>query len=58
MLCDCEHHTHEPSAMRAASEHDFGTRPATVTIKSPWGGTFHLCQACLDAGHMQGTQFR
>jgi hypothetical protein len=44
--------------MGAATAHDFGAEEAVATIKSPWGGTFHLCKACLDAGHMQGLQFR
>lgn len=56
--CDCEHHTHEPSGVRAPAEHEYGAVEAVATVKSPWGGTFRLCQACLDAGHMHGTQFR
>jgi hypothetical protein len=44
--------------MREATAHEFGAADAVVTIKSPWGGTFHLCQSCFDAGHMQGFQVR
>jgi len=58
MICDCEHHTHEPSGTHAAEAHEFGAAESVATIRSPWGGTFRLCQACLDAGHMQGTQVR
>jgi hypothetical protein len=58
--CDCEHHTHDPSGVgrRAPDAHEFGDAGAVTTVRSPWGGTFRLCQACIDAGHMQGTQFR
>lgn len=56
--CDCEHHTHDPSGQGTPTEHEFGTTPAVATVTSPWGATFRLCQACLDAGHMHGTQFR
>ena len=37
--CDCEHHTHEPSAARPPTEHDFGAAEAVATVKSPWGRT-------------------
>jgi len=58
-ICDCEHHTHDPAGANKATEHDFGAAVPTVsTVKSPWGGTFRICQACVDAGHMQGLQFR
>ena len=43
MICDCEHHTHEPSGTQAAAAHEFGAAESV---------------ACLDAGHMQGTQVR
>ena len=56
--CDCEHNTHDPKGVRQPTEHEFGEGIAVAAIKTPWGGTFHLCQACLDSGHMQGTQFR
>ena len=56
--CDCEHHTHDPAGTGKATEHEFGAAEAVATVKSPWGGTFHLCQPCFDAGHMHGTQFR
>jgi hypothetical protein len=56
--CDCEHHTHDPSGTRKATEHEFGAAEAVVTVKSPWGGTFRLCRVCLEAGHIHGTQFR
>jgi len=58
-ICDCEHHTHDPAGAGKATEHDYGApAPALVTVKSPWGGTFQICQRCHDAGHMQGLQFR
>jgi len=56
--CDCEHHTHDPAGTRTPTAHDYGAATAVATVKSPWGGTFHICQACLDSGHLQGTQFR
>jgi hypothetical protein len=57
-VCDCEHHTHDPSGTGRATEHEFGAAEPVMTIKSPWGGTFRLCRAYVEAGHMQGTQFR
>jgi hypothetical protein len=57
-ICDCEHHAHDPAGRGVATEHDFGAAEAIVTIQWPWGGTFRLCRACLEAGHMHGTQFR
>ena len=57
-VCDCEHHSHDPSGAGKQTAHDFGAREGVATIKSPWGGTFWLCRECLDAGHMQGLQFR
>jgi len=57
-VCDCEHHTHDPTGRGTAAEHEFGAVAAIATIRSPWGATFRVCQVCLDAGHMQGTQFR
>lgn len=56
--CDCEHHTHDPAGTGIATDHEYGAAEGVATVRSPWGGVFHLCQACLDAGHMQGTQFR
>ena len=56
--CDCEHHTHDPAATGTPTEHEFGGATAVATVKSPWGATFRLCRPCIDAGHMQGTQFR
>jgi len=55
---DCEHHTHNPSATRAPTAHDYRGAEATMTLRSHWGGVFDRCQACFDAGHMQGTEFR
>jgi hypothetical protein len=57
-VCDCEHHAHDPAGRGVATEHEFGAAEAVATVQSPWGGTFRLCRACLDAGHMRGTQFR
>ena len=57
-VCDCEHNTHDPAGTREATAHEFAAVEGTVTVKSPWGGTFRLCQWCVDAGHMQGLQFR
>jgi hypothetical protein len=58
-ICDCEHHTHDPADAGKATDHDFGATVASVsTVKSPWGGTFRICPPCVDAGHMQGLQFR
>jgi hypothetical protein len=45
-------------APTSSTEHEFGAGEAVAAIKSPWGGTFHLCRACLEAGHMHGMQFR
>jgi hypothetical protein len=56
--CDCEHHTHDSAGTGTPTEHEFGAAAAVATVKSAWGGTFRLCQACFDAGHMQGMQFR
>jgi hypothetical protein len=57
-LCDCEHHTHDPSGTGTPTEHQYGESEGAVTVRSPWGGVFLICQRCFDAGHMQGTQFR
>ena len=57
-ICDCEHHTHDLAGTGRSPAHAYGAVPAVATVKSPWGGTFRICQDCLDAGHMQGTQFR
>jgi hypothetical protein len=56
--CDCEHHTHDPSGTGTPTEHEYGSGDGVITVRSPWGGTFLICTACFDAGHMQGTQFR
>ena len=57
-ICDCEHHTHDPAGTGVPTEHEYGAAPAVATIDSPWGARFRRCQACLEAGHMQGTKFR
>jgi hypothetical protein len=57
-VCDCEHHTHDPSGTGRPTEHAFGEGEGAVTVRSPWGGVFFICQECAAAGHMQGMQFR
>ena len=56
-VCDCEHHPHDPAGTGTPTDHAYGAVTAVATVNSPWGATFRLCQPCLDAGHMQGTQF-
>jgi hypothetical protein len=57
-VCDCEHHSHDPSGAGKQTAHDFGACEGVATVKSPWGGTFWLCRECIDAGHMQGLQLQ
>jgi hypothetical protein len=48
--CQCEHASH----FDAGSAHKYGASIARATVKLPTCyGTFVVCRACADAGHMQ-----
>ena len=50
--CECEHFSHFGPSPRHHQGHAYGANCLGVRRKVTSGGTFAVCRACREAGHM------